>query len=416
MTTAHNLQPTAPGERSLQLDVLRGLALFGVLLVNIGVFSGSDWALEAKLPYPMGWGGQVLAFLRSTLLESKAAALLGMLFGVGLAIQWENAAKKESPYLPFALRRVSVLALLGIAHSFLLWNLDILLDYAVISLLVLPLLSVRASRILWAIPILMAVTMLIATPLLLLPDQASQPGWSYTVGLKYYGAGSWWEAFKFRSWEMVHVVGPMRLANRLPILTPFFVLGVYFWKKGFLSEPQKHLQALRVLFYLCFFLGLSSNLLPQEALHAGVAGMPRPLRVFIKATCFFARPSLTVGYMAGVLLLLQRPGWRRFLGLFAPLGRSSLTQYLLQSVICTWIFNGYGLALYGKVPMNLSILGGVVFFALQVWSSRLWLAHFRMGPAEWLWRRMAYGALPVIANISRHNGGRAGSGTAAGAS
>jgi uncharacterized protein len=370
------------------------LALLGVLLVNIGVFSGSDWALEAKVPYPMGWGGQALAFLRHTLLESKAAALLGMLFGVGLAIQWENAMKKGSAFLPFALRRVGVLALLGIAHSFLLWNLDILLDYALISLLVLPFLSVRASRILWAIPILLVVTMLIAAPFLQLHEQSSQPGWSYAMELKHYGAGSWWEALKFRSWEMVHVVGPMRMANRLPILTPFFILGLYFWKKGFLSEPEKHLRTLRLIFYLCFSLGLVSNLLSQEAIHAGVAGLPRVLRVFIKATCFFARPSLTVGYMAGILLLLQHPWWRSFLSLFAPLGRSTLSQYLLQSVICTWIFNGYGLGLYGKVPMNLCILGGIVVFVLQVWSSRLWLAHFRTGPAEWLWRRLTYGALP----------------------
>ena len=113
MSASIELQPTAPGERLLQLDVLRGLALFGVLLVNIGAFGGSDWALEGKLPYPMGWGGDTLAFLRATLLESKAAALLGMLFGVGLTIQWENAMQKGRAYLPFALRRVGALALIA---------------------------------------------------------------------------------------------------------------------------------------------------------------------------------------------------------------------------------------------------------------------------------------------------------------
>ncbi len=387
------LQPIAPGDRLLQLDVLRGLALLGVLLVNIGDFSGSDWALEAGLPYPMGWGGQALAFLRSTLLESRAAALLGMLFGVGLVIQYESAMRKGIAYLPFALRRVGALALLGLAHSFLLWNVDILLDYAVISLLVLPFLKVRASRVLWGIPILLVVSLLIAAPFLSLGNQASQPGWFYTMGLRYYGSGTWLGALKFRSWEMIHVLGPVRLSNRLPILTPFFILGIYFWKKGFLSAPEKHLRTLRILFYVCFCLGILSNLLPQESLHAWVASISfRPLRILIKATAFFARPGLTVGYAAGILLLLQRSWWRNCLSLFAPLGRTALTQYLLQSVVCTWIFNGYGFGLYGMVPMNLCILGGIAFFALQVWSSSLWLAHFRMGPTEWLWRRMTYGS------------------------
>ena len=392
MSASIELQPTAPGERLLQLDVLRGLALFGVLLVNIGAFGGSDWALEGKLPYPMGWGGDTLAFLRATLLESKAAALLGMLFGVGLTIQWENAMQKGRAYLPFALRRVGALALIGTAHSFLLWNVDILLDYAVISLLVLPFINVRRSRILWAIPVLLVVSLLIAAPFLSMGNQAAQPGWFYTMGLRYYGSGTWLEALKFRSWEMIHVLGPVRLSNRLPILTPFFILGVYFWKNGLLAAPEKHLRTLRTLFCICFFLGLLANLLPQETVHAWVAGISaRPLRILIKATAFFARPGLTVGYAAGILLLLQHPWWRNLLSLFAPLGRMALTQYLLQSVVCTWIFNGYGFGLYGKVPMNLCILGGVAFFAVQVWSSHLWLTHFRVGPAEWLWRRMTYG-------------------------
>jgi uncharacterized protein len=75
----------------------------------------------------------------------------------------------------------------------------------------------------------------------------------------------------------------------------------------------------------------------------------------------------------------------------------ALTQYLLQSLVCTLVFNGYGLGLYGKTTVGAGLLGGVAFFALQVWSSRLWLARFPMGPAEWAWRRLSYGARPAAA-------------------
>ncbi len=390
------LQPVAPGARLLQLDVLRGLALLGVLLVNLDVFSGVMWARDAKLPVLLGWGGGVGEALVRIFLEGKAAALLGLLFGAGLAIQLEGADRKGRGYTVFALRRVGALALFGLAHSLLLWNVDILLDYALISLLVLPFLRWRPSRILWGIPILLVVSLLIALPFLpLLKSLEQDPAGFYRQGLAHYGAGTWIEALKYRSWEFLHVLGPQRLTSRLPALLPFFILGVYFWKKGFLAHPEAHRRTLRALFLACFALGLLANLLPQATLHAAVAGIPQPFRALIKLTAFFARPALTVGYMAGILLLLQGGAGRRLLGGFAPLGRMALTQYLLQSVVCTLVFNGYGLGLYGQVSVGASLLGGLAFFALQVGSSHLWLARFPMGPAEWFWRRLSYGPRPT---------------------
>ena len=402
--TPTGFQPVAPATRLLQLDVLRGLALLGVLLVNLSVFSGAEWALEAKLPYPMGGGGATLLILRETLLDGKAAALLGLLFGAGLTIQLEGADRKGRGYTTFALRRIGALALFGLAHSLLLWNVDILLDYALISLMVLPFLRLRPGRILWAIPLLLAVAVLIALPFLpLLKSLEQDPAGFYRQGLTQYGAGTWFGALKYRAWEFVHVLGAMRLTSRLPALLPFFILGVYFWKKGFLSEPEQHRATLHALFLVCFVLGLLANLVPKEALHAAVAGTPQPFRALIKLTAFFLRPALTVGYAAGILLLLQGGPGRRVLGVFAPLGRMALTQYLLQSVVCTWVFNGYGLGLYGRVSVSACLAGGLVLFALQVWSSRLWLDRFPTGPAEWLWRRLSYGprpAAPVLPNLA----------------
>jgi uncharacterized protein len=401
-----SLQPTAPRDRLLQLDVLRGLALLGVLLVNLDVFSGAMWARDAKLPVALGWGGGVGETLVRVLLEGKAAALLAMLFGAGLGIQLEGAEARGRAFLPFALRRVGALALFGLAHSLLLWNVDILLDYAVISLMVLPFLRWRASRILWAIPILLAVSIAIALPFLpLLKRLEADPLGFYQQGLAAYGHGTWLDALRHRAWEFLHVLGPQRLTSRLPALLPFFILGVWFWKKGFLAHPDAHLRTLRILAITCLGLGLLANLLPQEALHAAVAGLPQPFRAAIKLTAFFARPLLTVGYAAGVLLLVRHPAPRRLLAGFAPLGRMALTQYLLQSVVCTLVFNGYGLGLYGKVSVSAMLLGGLGLFALQAWISRLWLSRFATGPAEWLWRRLSYGpraaAAPALPRAPR---------------
>lgn len=389
-TVSHELRPTSASERRVELDVLRGLALFGVLVVNVGVFSGSDVALEAKLPVIWGWGGAFPSYLRSALVESKSAALLAMLFGAGLVIQSERVVRQGRAYLPFALRRAGALALLGIAHSLLLWNGDILLDYAVISLLMIPFVTVRASRVLWAIAAILPASMLLALPFLHL----AEGGLSYAAQLQHYGGGSWWDALRFRTWEFFHAIGPMRMVNRPIVLTPFFVLGAYFWKKGWLSDPAKHRRALVRVFIVSSLVGLGANLVPFEKLGGWLtAHVPtRPLQVAIKLVIFLGRPLLTLGYASGILLLLQRPWWRPALARLAPLGRMTLTQYLLQSVVCTLVFNGYGLGLFGKVSINACIAGSIAFFPLQVWSSAWWLARFRAGPVEWLWRRMVYGA------------------------
>jgi uncharacterized protein len=113
-----------------------------------------------------------------------------------------------------------------------------------------------------------------------------------------------------------------------------------------------------------------------------------------------ATPALTLFYAAGVVLLLRSRAWHRLFRAFVPVGRMSLSNYLLQSVICTPIFYGYGLGLYGDVGPFLGIVMGIaIFFVLQVPFSAVWMHRFRFGPIEWLWRTLTYGQLqPLRAN------------------
>lgn len=385
------VKPIAPEQRLVQLDVLRGLALLGVLLVNIGYFSGADWALEAGIDFPMGdYGDGATAWVR-ILLENKAAALLSFLFGAGMAIQAERAASEGRSARRFALRRATVLALFGVLHTLLLSNIDILLDYALISLLVLPFLALSAGRVLWAILPVLLLTVLLSLPLLASAADLTAEQ-IYALGLQHYGQGSWLDALRFRVWETVHVMGPARIANRLAILSPFFIIGVSAWKAGWLAAPDQHRTALKRVFAVCFSLGLLANAVPQESLHAWANALPwQPLRILIKATFFFGKFALTLGYVAGILLVMRYRPARAVLPVLAPLGRMALTQYLLQSLVCTWLFHGFGLGLYGRLPFDQVLLLGLLIFVAQIIGSHLWLARFRIGPAEWLWRYLSYG-------------------------
>ena len=102
-------------------------------------------------------------------------------------------------------------------------------------------------------------------------------------------------------------------------------------------------------------------------------------------------PLVTLGYGAGIALLLRDPRWQILLKPLAPVGQMSLTNYLLQSVICTTLFYSYGLGLFGKVGPLLGLGPTIAIFAGQVVLSGWWLRRFRFGPVEWLWRRLTYG-------------------------
>ena len=97
--------------------------------------------------------------------------------------------------------------------------------------------------------------------------------------------------------------------------------------------------------------------------------------------------SLALGYGAGIVLLIQREFWKKCLAPLPAIGRMALTNYLLQTLICTTLFNAYGLGLYGKVGPAAVALLAMAIYLFQVVLSFQWARHFRFGPAEWLWEK-----------------------------
>ena len=101
-------------------------------------------------------------------------------------------------------------------------------------------------------------------------------------------------------------------------------------------------------------------------------------------------PLLMLAYVSAICLLALRPAWQRLLRVLAPVGQMALTNYLLESIICTLIFYGYGLGLFGKIGAAVGIVLTVAIFLLLIPFSHWWMKRFRYGPAEWLWRSMTY--------------------------
>ena len=392
------LEPSA--SRIAAIDIIRGLALFGVLQVNLFSFSGQCYAEWSGGTYPGGPLSDILSLIRDVLINGKAMSSFSILFGVGLAIQMERAVTRGASFLRFALRRLGALALIGIAHALLIWNGDILLDYAIIGLMLLPLLRARVRTILLVAAGAFVLDTAFRQILVSLhtPDSflfnywRQQFGWLCPRADWAYGHGSWMEAARWRAWEWayfgrsVHVISIFGCA-------PQFFLGLALWRSGILRDVAGSIHSVRRIFHGVFWAGLALTFLSiplaakmmtwrhgwREMVRAGVYELP----LFL----------LALGYFAGMLLPLQRARWQRWLAPLAPMGRMALTNYLGQSLVCTWIFNGHGLGLYGKLTPAAFMLGGVALYGAQIAFSRWWLGRFRFGPAEWLWRSMTYGRL-----------------------
>jgi uncharacterized protein len=389
--------PVPSSERIQALDIIRGFALLGVLQMNLVYFSGDAYRDLAGAASFTGPAEAWLLWIRDWLLAGKSISLFSILFGVGLSIQMERArARGAGP--GFALRRLSALLLLGTAHSVLIWNGDILHIYALGGLAILPFLGRRPRvPLIWAAA-LFALGVL-RTPVMELLRLPSAFHWSTWQGQaaaflvkadQAYGAGTWLEACRWRVWEW-GALGPFYVTHYLLTCVPLFLGGMALWGSGLLRSPERHLRAIRIGFHGTFWLGLALALgFPAMARLGGADAGGGLLGMALGDLAAYA---VAVGYLLGILLLLQRPGWRAPLGLLAPMGRMALTNYLAQSLICSWLFNGHGLGLWNRLPGSVCVLGGCALFAAQVAWSRWWMARFRFGPAEWLWRVLTYGCM-----------------------
>lgn len=405
------LAPAAPAERVVAIDVLRGLAVFGILVVNMAYFSGpTEWATN-----PGRWpsaADRAAAYVIRWLAEGKFYLMFSLLFGLGMFIQMERADVRGVRFVPLHLRRMGVLLAIGLAHLVLLWCGDILHCYALLGF-VLVLFRRVSDR--W----LARWTMFLAVlPLLTLfgftaaseaaradPQMRAQVEEAERAERQRLEAltALTLEAYSDRSLRRVlearlaewsfHI---WALAWSSPLILAAFLLGVLVGRHGVLHEPDRHRRLLRFLAQAGIPLGLALNLGyvallgnfdPSKLTWTLVGGI---------ALYTIGGPLLSFGYVAALLLALRREAWLARLAPLAAVGRTALSNYLLQSLVCTTIFYGYGLGLYGRVGPAAGLLLTLAVFAAQTALSMFWTRRFRFGPAEWLWRSLTYGRLQPL--------------------
>lgn len=373
-------EPTATPQtqRVEAIDALRGLALLGVLVVNLVTeFRVSIFAQFVEAAPPESALDRFAAGLVSLGAEGKAICLFSLLFGVGLAMQFDRLVGTHRPYYWLG-RRLLVLLGFGLIHLVLVWNGDILTEYAVVGLVALPFIG-RSSRVLGlaalSLLVLYAALPFLPNPVSLPPPAALQ---AHVVAADaIYPSGSLAEVWRFSVAEL-RLLLPLHIFI-LPRTLGLFFLGAYLWRSGWVHRITKRPSGANAAAAILLVAGVALTLGAQFGGRDAAMSQMAPI-------------VLALGYAAGVVAVSRHGGAARLLSIFAPMGRMAFTNYLSQSLIFCLLFFGYGLGLYGRAGVATTLAIGMAVYLIQLLWSAWWLERFRFGPLEWGWRSLTYGA------------------------
>jgi uncharacterized protein len=216
----------------------------------------------------------------------------------------------------------------------------------------------------------------------------------YGRAFEIFSQGSLAEVLRFNTWSgQVMKWGWYLQEGRIWQILGLFLVGMVVGRWRFFEDIERHRRRCRRLLAVSL-LGFAA----LAALRAKLDALPlsdNAAYLADKLSSSYANLSFTAVWITGFALLFLHPGWRRRLSVLAPLGRMSLTNYVVQSMVGIPFFYAFGLGMYRFLGPTLSLAFGVVLVTLTIWVSRLWLRRFHFGPLEWLWRAATYGTTDI---------------------
>lgn len=408
------LAPTSTSERILAIDILRGLALFGILAANIRGFAGPAVAyFQPHLFWPSFADRLGQAFI-DTFIQGKFITIFAFLFGVGFTVQLTRAAARGSKFGWLYSKRLLVLLGFGLIHGLLIWFGDILLPYALIGFLLFffrnrkdRTIAVWAT-ILYLVPLLLMTAISVVISLTEKPIPMPPPPTTASLQREaaIFADGTWGQIQAQRmkdvvshNWGYLPFFGTQVLA--------LFLLGVIAWRRGLLTPAPEQLPRYRQVMMWALPLGvlLNASAVAIRWIFDVPMMPPTPMLAVIMAIQTIGTPMLSLGYVTAVIVLCHSERWRKLLARFGAIGQTALSNYLLQSIIGTLLFYSYGLGLFGTMGPALLLIPTVVIYALQAMVAPWWVSRFQFGPAEWLWRSLTYGKLQPFVRPPQSVGG-----------
>lgn len=380
--------PTQEKERIISIDVMRGFALLGIFVVNMLFFHG---------PYiyvnPYDWyqtpGDQVAYKWIDIFVQGSVYPLFSMLFGYGLAMQFMKSEAKGTSFARLAVRRLLILLGIGCIHAFLIWSGDILITYALAGLCLIVLMKLKP---LWLI--------LIAALLYLIPNGlitglvyfmtkvAPEDSVLYTAIQKVeesavaYSQGSWFDVFGQRLTDWFYMQGyGLNVVLILCTILPLLMIGSAAAKLRLIERARE----LKLFWIITIVVTMAAG--------TAIKWLPFSkgddlFTMTVQDT--FGGPLQAIAYGGFLALICTIPIVGKLLSPIAKAGRMSMTIYLMQSILATTIFYGYGFGLYGKVDIATGTWMAIGIYVIQIIFAEIWFTKFKQGPVELLWRKLTY--------------------------
>ncbi|MEC7583589.1 MAG: DUF418 domain-containing protein [Planctomycetota bacterium] len=394
--------PAQSSDRIVSLDVLRGVAVLGILVMNIQAYSMPIAAYMNPTAYGdltgINWWvwcvGHVIA-------DQKFISIFSMLFGAGIYLFAERAFARTGRSAGLHYRRTFWLLLIGLVHAHVLWFGDILVPYALCACIIYPLRNMKPramlilAMVLLAIPAGLGVMFGMTIPyweaadVAALQEDWAPPAAAIDSNLATY-RGSFLEQFPKRSEAATGMETFVFLLNFCWQVSGMMLLGILLYRSGALLA-SKSATFYRRMFTLGMAIGLPLTLF--GIYENSAAGYAVEYSFFLGSQWNYGSSiALALAYVALVMLLVQSGAIRSFQQRLAALGQMAFTNYLMQTALCTTLFYGqfFGLGYYGSFERWQQALVVIAVWILQLWYSPLWLARFRFGPMEWLWRSLTY--------------------------
>jgi uncharacterized protein len=365
----------AEKSRIIEIDTVRGFALFGVLLVNLTMmnaipFSGSDTPMSA-----FQWGIALFA-------EGKFYTIFSLLFGLGFYMFMKNHQSEER-----FRRRLRGLLFFGILHLIFIWYGDILHVYAIAGFILMGSVRDDVSKLLKkSIGYFLVSTVIFSVFSYLAYQQGTVGPESAEMARAAYLGNSYVTMLFYRFTQEI----PITLLNTLfilPKILSLFHMGFLFGKLELYKERGLKAHCFMKPFFVSAILFFISGAVVWASGHQMGA-----ISAAVK-TIFEEIGTVSGGlfYMTGLWMFISNPVVLKILSPLSAVGRMSLTNYLFQTLFWTTVLNGYGLGYFDRIPERAYLPLALLFFALQGAFSILWLRRFKFGPVERIWRYMTYG-------------------------
>lgn len=390
-----------PSKRILSLDLLRGVAVLGILVMNIQSMSMPTAAYINPTAYGDLTGLNKWIWILSHILASqKFMSIFSILFGAGVVLFTENAMDKGKNSAALHYRRMVWLMVFGLLHGYLLWHGDILFTYSLCGMLLFLFRKLPPRKLAWIgfgfflVPL--ALDSLIAFSMPFWPEEAfasTMESWRMgDEGLQDYLTayrGSWLDQMEVRVPETLFMQTQWFFMHTFWRVMAMMLLGMALFKWKVLSAELSKTSYVRfsllglALGILLSVFGVILNFKNQWSME---------FSMFIgNQFNYVGSVATALGYIGLAMLVAKSKHFGRCKATFSAVGRMAFTNYILMTLICTTLFYGHGLGLFGSVERKFQALIVLGVWAVLLLLSPVWLKHFRYGPLEALWRSLTYG-------------------------